>query len=399
MHDVMPSMSREVNHLKRSVLRDLLALAVDPTIISLAGGLPASEFLPLDEFRSCLETVLKRDGAEALQYSTQHAPLQEWIAGYMGRRGVRVGPEQVFITNGAQQGLAILSRLLLDPGEPAVIEQVTFPGIQQVTAGRGAQMRPIPTDLESGADLEALEAAFRQETRPRLAILVPDFHNPLGVSLSAEKRALAAGLAARYGVPLIEDDPYSELAFSGQPLPPIKAYDEAEMVFYVGSFSKILAPAVRLGWIIGPASMTPQITVIRESLDLESSTLLQRAVAEFYARDAFGRHLQPLRAANQERCETLLAALEEHFGGLARWSRPSGGLFVWARFPQEWDTFALFPRAVEHRVAYIPGAAFTLDGSQRNAMRLNFSNLRPQAIREGIQRLSEVIGEHALSGA
>jgi DNA-binding transcriptional MocR family regulator len=228
-------------------MRELLALAVDPQIISLAGGLPASSLLPLDDVRRCLDEVLMEDGARALQYSPPFAPLRDWIAAWMRRRGVSCTPDEVFITGGAQQGLAILSRLFLDRGDPAVVEAVTFTGIQQVTAGRGAATRTIPTDLSTGADIDALEEALRQSPRPRLAVLIPDFHNPLGVSLTLEKRRRAASLAAEYGVPLIEDDPYSALRFDGVATPPIKAYDETGLVCYIGSFSKMIAPALRLG--------------------------------------------------------------------------------------------------------------------------------------------------------
>lgn len=209
-------LSEEVAYLKRSVMRDLLKLAVSPDIISLAGGLPASEYLPLAQFQQCLNTVLERDGARALQYSPQSTPLREWIATYMNQRGVHCDVENIFITSGNQQGLSILSRLLLNHDDTAVIEQITFTGIQQVTAGRGAHVLTVPTDLTTGVELDALEDAFREH--PRLAILIPDFHNPLGVSLSAHKRREIASLAARYGVAIIEDDPYSALRFAGETL-------------------------------------------------------------------------------------------------------------------------------------------------------------------------------------
>lgn len=386
-------LSAEASHLKRSVMRDLLALATAPGIISFAGGLPASEFLPLEAYHHCLNTVLEREGSRAMQYSPQYAPLREWIAGYMHSRGVNCTPDEVFITNGAQQGLTILSRLLLDPGQPAVIEAATFTGIQQVTAGRGAPIRAVPANLDTGIDVDTLEDTFAQDPRPRLAVIIPDFHNPLGVSLSAEKRARIAKLAAHYGVPIIEDDPYSALRFSGESLPPIKAYDEAGFVFYVGSFSKMLAPSVRLGWIVAPTDLIPRITALRESIDLESSILTQEAVYEFLSQGFLEPHLQRFTAANRERCETLLSALEDHLGDIATWTKPQGGLFVWVTLPEPVDTWDMFNAAVEREVVYIPGAAFDVNGGSRNTMRLNFSNTRPEMIREGIARLSEVIKE------
>jgi len=372
-------------------MRELLALAVDPQIISLAGGLPASTLLPLDDIRRCLDEVLKKEGARALQYSPPYKPLREWIAEWMGRRGARCSPEEVFITGGAQQGLAILSRLFLDRGDAAVIEAVTFTGVQQVTAGRGAQVRTIPTDLATGADMGALEEALQSEPRPRLIVLIPDFHNPLGVSLTSEKRRQAAALAATYGVPLIEDDPYSALRFEGEAAAPIKATDEADLVFYVGSFSKLIAPALRLGWIVAPATLSDRITVLRESLDLESSGLIQRAVHRFVSQGMLEPHLERLNRANRQRRDVLLAELEAHFGEDAHWTRPEGGLFVWLTLAPEVNTWDRFRRALERKVAYIPGAAFAVDGGARNALRLNFSNVAPERIPEAVGRLAEAL--------
>lgn len=387
------SLSTEASYLKRSVMRDLLSLATAPDILSLAGGLPASEYLPLDQYRHCLNQVLKR-GSRCMQYSPQYAPLREWIAGYMRARGVTCDVNQVFITNGAQQGLTILSRLLLDPGQPVVIERATFTGIQQITAGRGAHVHTVPVDLHTGIEIDALEAAFRRSPRPRFAVIIPDFHNPLGVSLSPEKRWRIAQLAEQYGVPIIEDDPYSALRFEGTALPPIKAYDEAGYVFYLGSFSKMLAPSVRLGWIVAPISLMPKITVMRESIDLESSILTQEAVYEFVSQGYLEEHLVRFNAANRERRDALLDALDAHLGDIAAWTHPQGGLFVWVTLPEGVDTWAMFQQALEKKVIYIPGAAFTMDDSGRNAMRLNFSNVRPELIPEAVRRLSEVIHTH-----
>lgn len=384
-------LSSEMSHLKRSVMRELLSIATAPDLISLAGGLPASEYLPIAEYQQCLDTVIEREGSRVMQYSTQFAPLREWIAGYMNRRGVRCTPEQVFITNGAQQGLAILSRLLLDAGDPAVIEEITFTGIQQVTAGRGAQVRTIHTDLETGADLDMLEHAFRRTPRPRVAILIPDFHNPLGVSLTAEKRQRITWLAARYNVPVIEDDPYSALRFEGEPLAPICASDEDGLVFYLGSFSKMIAPAVRLGWIVAPQDLIPSITVIRESFDLESSILTQQAIFQFLSEGLLEKHLKAFNAANRERMNSLSAALTRYFGDSATWTHPQGGLFMWVTLLSNVDTREIFRQAVDNKVVYVPGSAFAVNGGYQNTMRLNFSNTSPEKIDEAIARLAEVV--------
>lgn len=392
VHDNL-QLSHEATSIKRSVLRELLSLAVDPEIISMAGGLPANETMPVEEMRQCINTVLDRDGARAMQYSPQYEPLKAWIAEYMGKKGVECDVDSVFLTSGAQQGLAILSRLFLDPGDPAVVEEVTFTGVQQITKGRGAEVRTIPTDFTSGADMEAMEQAFRREPRPRLTVLIPDFHNPLGVTLSGEKRARAAELAATYRVPLLEDDPYSALRFVGEPSPPIKAFDEAGFVFYIGSFSKILAPAVRLGWIVAPPALIPKITVLRESLDLESSALIQRAVFDFIEQGFLEPYLKTLRAINRERQKALDEALREHLGEMATWTLPEGGLFSWVTLAEGMDTWEMFTAAIERKFAYIPGTAFATNGGYTNTMRLNFSTSKPEAIQEAIRRLAAVVGD------
>lgn len=387
--------SEEAVHLKRSVMRDMLKHAVDPEIISLAGGLPANEYLPTDAYQDCLNTVLNRDRGRALQYGPQSRELCEWIANYMNQRGVKCTADNIFITNGNQQGLNVISRLFLSTRQPAVIEEATFTGIQQVTAGRGAAIRTIPTDYATGADMDALEAAFAQQPRPQLAILISDFHNPLGVTISREKRQRAAQLAAQYGVPLIEDDPYSALRFSGEAIPPIKAFDEEGYVFYLGSLSKMFAPAIRMGWLIAPVELMPKLMVMRESFDLESSVLLQRALAEFLNRGLLEAHLAQLNAVNKERCTVLMESLDEFFGDIGTWTVPEGGLFSWMTLHDETiDTWDMLKDAIDQKVAYIPGSPFAVNGDKRNAMRLNFSNVKPELLPEGVRRLADVVKKH-----
>lgn len=384
-------LSHEARNLKRSVLRELLAHAVDPAIISLATGLPASDHLPLDQLRQSLNHVLDWEGARALQYNPQYIPLREWLAGYMRGRGIDCTAEQIVITNGCAQGLTMMSRLFLDPGDTAVIESATFTGVKMVTAGRGMPVRALPTDLESGADMDALEAALKQQPRPRLIILIPDFHNPLGVSISAEKRQRAAQLAAEYNVPLVEDDPYSPLRFTGETLLPIKAHDPDGWVFYLGSFSKMLAPGVRLGWVVAPAALTPRIAALRESIDLESSALMQRTVYDFLQRGLLEPHLAQLNAANSVRCHALLSALDYYLGDIATWTKPEGGLFVWVTLPESINTTEMVKDAIDNKVVYIPGNAFAVGDTHHNTMRLNFSNLAPTQFEEAISRLNAVI--------
>lgn len=391
LHPLTFPLSRTARHIQRSVMRDLIAVAARPEVVSFAGGLPAADCLPLDEIEICLDAVLTGEGRRALQYGPPYLPLREWLAGYMQRRGVRCTVDNVFITNGAQQALEILARLLLDPGEPAVVEALTFTGIGQVMQAHGAVLRAAALDLATAVDPAAFERALTAGGPARVGAVIPDFHNPTGTSLPAAKRLALAAAAARAGVPLIEDDPYSLLRYAGETLPPIKAYDEAGLVFYIGSFSKIIAPALRLGWIVAPAELLPKLTVLRESLDLESSQLLQRVATEFAQRGFLDLHVQRLNAANLIRRDALLAALERELGGVAQWTVPEGGLFLWVTLPAHLDTAALFPAALEQQVAYIPGVYFSAEGGYTNALRLNYSNATPDRIAEGVRRLAAVI--------
>lgn len=393
--NTMHQLSQTATNIKRSVMRELMALAVSPDIISLAGGLPANDCLPVQEFRTCIDRVLRRDGFRALQYGPQFMPLREWLAGYMNRKGVVCTAENVFITNGAQHGLAILSRLFADPGDAAIIEAVTFTGVQQVTAGRRLNVRTVSTDLTSGVDVEALKRTFRKEPKPKFAILIPNFHNPLGVSISLDKREQIVRLANEYQIPIVEDDPYSPLRFEGDDLPFLTALDGLNQIIYIGSFSKMLAPGMRLGWIVAPNELKNRIIVLRESLDLESSQLIQRAVAEFLISGQLEPHLEKLNKTNLAQKNVLMSALTADFAEFgASWTKPEGGLFAWVTLPENYDTRALFETAVARKVAYIPGSAFAVEGGYGNTMRLNFSNATEENIREAVGRLAQVIREN-----
>ena len=388
------SLSAAANRLRRSVIRTILPLTTQPGVISFAGGLPAPELLPVKQIQAAIEKALREHGSDALQYRPQYRPLREWIADFMSKLGVECEPEQVFITNGCQQGLSIMARLLLDMGAGVIVEKVAFTGIGQMIAAPGAKPLTVETDLDTGLDVDRVEHLMSDRPRPRMVITVPNYHNPLGVSVSPEKRKRLAEIAARYRVPIVEDDPYVMLRYEGEQLPAVTALTEKGYAFYLGSFSKILAPAMRLGWIVAPPGLEDKIIVIRESFDLESSALIQRAVAEFCLSGQLEPHLERLREAYDERRVTMLDALEREFPDGARWSRPKGGMFIWVTLPEEADTWAMFDDAIKRQVGYVPGEAFAIGDRMKNTMRLNFSNASPADIKEGIKRLGKVVREH-----
>jgi 2-aminoadipate transaminase len=380
-------LSREAQRLKRSMMRQLIAVTARPDIISFAGGLPAPELLPVEAWSECSQRVLKDEGAKALQYGPPFPPLQAALAELMQARGVAVEPDQVFITSGCQQGLHIAGRLLMDADSAVVLDQYVFPGVRQAFGGFDRDLREVPTHVERGFDLDALEEATSPQRgpAPRAIINVPDFHNPLGTSLSEEARVRLVALARERNLALVEDDPYGLLRFSGEALLPLVGR-APERTIYLGSFSKLVAPALRTGWMIAPAGLT------EESVDLESSAWIQRSLADFLHAGRLEPHLAQVRTTYRQRRDRMTTALETHFPASARFSRPQGGMFIWVELDDHYDTLALLPEVVEAGVAYIPGAAFSSEGGH-NTMRLNFSNASPERIDEGMAILGQALRE------
>lgn len=378
--------------MSRSVLRQMIAIASRPGIISFAGGLPDPDLFPRADFSVAMAQVLAAD-KNCLQYRPPLPALKEHIRQLMAQRGVTCSPEQIFLTTGAQQGLDVLSRLLLNPGGEVILEEVVYPGVQQVVAVAQPHILSVPTDLRTGMDVDAVEAHLWRGARPAFIYAISDAHNPLGVSMSQEKRQRLVSLAQEYGVPIIEDDPYGFLHYDAAPIPPMRALDD-QWVFYLGSFSKIIAPALRLGWVVAPEHLLAKLTVIKEAEDLESSALMQRAVATYLEAGHLPVHVQMLRREYGRRRDTMLAAIQRHFPRGSRWTEPGGGMFVWVELPDWIDTAAQLPIAVEEeQVAYIPGYAFAVPGhTVTNCLRLNFSNCTPEMIEEGIARLGRVFG-------
>jgi 2-aminoadipate transaminase len=385
------SLARWTSGMSRSVLRQMLAVVARPGILSFAGGLPAPEMFPAADYGRALNQVLMADSG-ALQYGPPFTPLQHHIVGLMARRGVDCTEEQIFITTGAQQALDVVTRLLLDPGGEVILEEIVYTGVQQAVSPYQPRILSVDTNLYTGLNVDAVADYLAQGHRPAFLYAIPEAHNPLGVSMSLAKRRQLVELAAAYGLPIIEDDPYGFLRYEGEMLPPLRALN-ADWVFYLGSFSKILAPALRLGWLVAPVDLVPKLTVIKEMEDLESSQLTQRAVAAYLDAGHLPGHLARLCAEYGRRRDAMLAALERYFPAQAQWTRPSNGMFIWVELPEHIDTADLLETAVaQEQVAFIPGHAFALPGyGRRNCLRLNFSNCTPERIEDGIERLGRVI--------
>ena len=372
-------------------LREIMDLAARPGILSFAIGLPAAELFPREVLAEQAARVLRAD-ASSLQYAPPYQPLKSQIVELMRLRGVRCTEEQIFLTSGAQQAMDLLSRLLLPAGGQVLFERAIYDGIRLATRLQGPEILAVETDLATGMDVDAVEARLAGGARPAFLYAIPDGHNPLGVSLSPEKRRRLAGLARQHRMPILEDDAYGFLYYGEAPPPPLRALED-EWVYYLGSFSKILAPALRAGWVVVPPSLTARLSPLKHGADIDTPSLGHRVVSAYLASGLLPAHLTALRDEYRRRRDTMLAALRDHFPPEVRWNHPTSGMFIWAELPPGLDAAELLRAAVETEgVAFSPGAIFYGDdaGGDR-CMRLNFTSLSPERIEEGIRRLGRVI--------
>jgi 2-aminoadipate transaminase len=395
-------------NLRSSDIREILHLVDQPDMISFAGGLPAPELFPLAECRAACDRLLKEQGTQALQYGTTegYLPLREMLARHMARYGIAVTPANMVVTSGAQQGLDLIGKLLLNPGDTVIVESPTYLGALQAWRAYEARFVGIPMD-EDGMRLDLLEEALQKQS-PKLLYLLPNFQNPSGITLSELRRQRIVELACRYQVPILEDDPYGQLRFEGDHLTPLFVLDRErcslpggepeEHVLYVGTLSKLLAPGLRIGWIVGAEQVITSLVQMKQGTDLHTGTLAQVLAYEVCKGGFLDRHVRELRQVYATRRDAMLACLEQHMPGGVRWTRPEGGLFLWLTLPPELDARELLKPALEHKVAFVPGASFFATGGGQNTLRLNFSHSTPERIALGVQRLARVITD-ALAGS
>jgi 2-aminoadipate transaminase len=382
---------------KSSPVRELLALTERPGVISFAGGLPAPELFDVAGLRAAFAAVLESEaGARALQYSTTEGnpALRAAIADRLSSRGVSTGVDDLLITSGSQQALTLVATLLLEPGDRVLVEEPSYLAALQCFQLAQAECVPVPCD-EDGLIPEALEPLIVQH-RPKLLYTVPTFHNPTGRTLPLERRRRLVALADRTGVWVVEDDPYGELRYAGEPVPALASMAEADArVLSVSTLSKTVAPGLRLGWVRAPRSLLRPLTIAKQAADLHSSTIDQAAAAVWLAATDLDAHVAGLRAAYGARRDALLNGLAAALppGSTHNW--PEGGMFVWARLPEGWDAAALLPRALEREVAYVPGEHFFSGPPDRASLRLSFTTHQPDEIAHGLDRLAEAVREHA----
>ena len=378
-----------------SAVRDILKVTEQPEIISFAGGLPAPELFPVEALAEAHAQVFSSEGRAALQYSTTEgwSPLREWIAHRMLSRGVEAEADNVLVTSGSQQGIDLVAKIFLEAGDTVLVENPCYVAALQAFSGYEARIVSVESDDE-GMRVDQVERALI-DSDPKLIYIVSEFSNPKGVSLSSERRAHLVGLSRKYGVPIVEDDPYSELRYRGERNPPLASLDEEGLVIYLSTFSKTLSPGMRLGWVVASRELIHALVIAKQAADLHSSTIQQRAAAKLLETFDYDAHVSDLNRVYGSRCLSMLEALESHFPRETRWTRPEGGLFLWIELPEHVRGEALLEEALRRKVAFVPGAPFFANNPRHNFIRLNFSNQLPELIDEGIKRLARVIEEHA----
>ncbi|HWQ13229.1 MAG TPA: PLP-dependent aminotransferase family protein [Roseiflexaceae bacterium] len=384
-----------------SAIRELLKLTEQPEFISFAGGLPAPECFPAEEIALAAERVLAGQAARALQYGPTEGfpPLRELLAALVARRGIAAQPSNVLVTSGSQQALDILGKLLIDPGAPVLVEDPTYVGALQAFRPYLPRFVSLTMDDE-GLQPEALERALAELAArgeaPAFLYTVATFQNPTGVTLSAARRGTVLDIAARYGLRVVEDDPYGELRYSGEPVLPLAALDAQRHggprhVVYLSTFSKLLAPGMRVGWAVGPEALLRKMALAKQGLDLHTGSLAQAIAYETCRDSLLERQIPRIRRIYGERRAAMLRALEASMPPGVRWTRPEGGMFLWITLPAGVDGTAVLARAVERKVAFVPGASFHAGGGGTNTLRLNFSYAPPPRIEEGVRRLAEAL--------
>ncbi len=391
--------ARRTQGMKNSVIRELLKLTENPEVISFAGGMPAPEIFPAEAFNEASIRVLRDQAPQALQYGMTegYTPLREQLAQYMIRQGARLSVENILITSGSQQALDLLGKIFINEGDHILVESPTYLGALQAWNAYGAEYIPVPTD-ENGMVTAELEQALR--LGPKLIYVLPTFQNPSGSTLLLERRKQLVELADRYGVPIVEDDPYGQLRFEGEHLPPVYVLDDQIRenkgsyngnVIYLSTYSKILAPGFRLAWVVAPPEIIRKLVQAKQGCDLNTAVFNQIVTYEVSKNNFIDRHVEKIVACYRERRNVMLDSMTELMPAEVHWTQPHGGLFLWATLPEHISTTEMFREAIKEKVAYVPGESFFSGGGGQNTLRLNFSYSNPTQIANGIERLSRVI--------
>ncbi|NPV89239.1 MAG: PLP-dependent aminotransferase family protein [Firmicutes bacterium] len=386
-----PAFADRMTNIHKSFIREILKVTVNPEVISFAGGLPNPGSFPVEELQEATRKVLESDGSNALQYSTTegYLPLREYIAArYLKRKGLSINPDDILITTGSQQGLDLLGKVFINQDDDIVIERPGYLGAIQALAVFEPRFHAVQL-LDDGIDLDRLAKTLK-ESNPKLFYAVPNFQNPSGITYDSANRETAAGILRNHDTIFIEDDPYGELRFMGHDMPSMKTYlgDNAVLL---GSFSKIVAPGMRLGWVCAKPEIMDKLIVAKQAADLHTNYFSQRVVHQYLVDNDLDSHIQKIRALYKGQRDCMVAAIERYFPEEITSTKPEGGMFLWATLPEGVSSLELFDLAARENVAFVPGDPFYVNEKGTNTMRLNYTNSNETAIEEGIRRLANVI--------
>lgn len=386
--------AKRMDNIKASEIRELLKLTQQPNIISFAGGMPAPESFPIEELVKIGRDVLENTGAQALQYGPTegYQPLREAIAKRMAKVKVDAKAENILVTSGSQQGLDFAAKIFINPGDIIVCESPTYLGAINAFKAYEPRFIEVSTDKD-GMSMEELEEVLKSNDNIKFIYVIPDFQNPSGKTWSLERRVKLVELANRYNVAIIEDNPYGELRFEGEVLPAVKHFDTEGRVAFLGTFSKILCPGLRLGWVVADTEFLSKFILVKQGADLQSSTISQMETAKFLELYDIDAHIQKIIDIYKARRDVMIKTMEEEFPEGVSFTYPEGGLFTWVVLPEYMNARELALKALEQNVAYVPGGSFFPNGGNENTMRLNYSNMDEERIIEGIKRLGKVIKE------
>ena len=380
--------AQRAEQLQSSFIREILKITQRPEIISFAGGLPSPATFPVEEMRAAFDKVLSQQGKIALQYGPTdgYGPLREWIAHRLSTADVKILPEQVMMVSGSQQALDLLGKVLVDEGSKVLVETPSYLGALQAFSVYRPQFVSVATD-DAGLVPQSVAAVAEGA---RLLYALPNFQNPTGRSMSVERRIELVETCARLGLPLIEDDPYGALSYRSEPAPKMVAMNP-NGVIYMGSFSKVLTPGIRLGYVVAPLPLLRRLELAKQAADLHTAQLTQMVVYEVVKDGFLDRHIPTIRTLYANQCQAMLDAMAEHFPSSVSWTKPEGGMFIWVTLPQHIDSMKLLEEALEQHVAFVPGAPFYANTPETNTFRLSFVTVPPERIRDGIARLGKLI--------
>lgn len=386
-------LARRMAHMTASEIREILKLTRKPGVISFAGGLPAPEFFPVARMKDVAVRILEKEGRDVLQYSPTEGDfsLRKKIAERMKMKfGATVGAEEVLITSGSQQGLDLSGKIFLDEGDTVLCESPTYLGAIQALCAYGPRFIEVPTDGE-GMILSELEKRLSTGGRVKMIYVNPDFQNPSGRTWSLERRLEFMEIVTRHEIPVVEDNPYGELCFEGTQMPSIKSFDPAGLVIFLGTFSKILCPGLRIGWLAATPALVEKYVLVKQGADLHTSTFGQRQVAAYMETYDLEEDIRRIRETYRKRRDAMVRAMEREFPAGIHFTRPSGGLFVWVELPEGLDARVLLHKCLDRGVAFVPGGSFFPNGGRENTIRFNYSNMPEDRIAEGIRRVAEAL--------